>query len=338
MSIAVIKPGLLSTFQDAGRIGSQHLGVPVCGVMDARAHRLANLLAGNEADQATLEITLTGPTLRFEAPACFAITGADLQATLNGNPVCCYRPLIARAGDILAFGSAAPDTGVRSYLAVYGGYELTPILNSTSTYVRGGLGGHAGRALAKGDVIGLQAVLPVDEASLSDLAQALWQIRVYLPSALSGRTRGHLRLLPGVHWEEFSADSRRDLLNAEFRISTQSDRMGYRLEGPPLAMTTPREILSEATGYGTIQVPSGGEAIVLMADRQSTGGYPKIAQVITVDLSDLAQRRPGQVVRFELVELDEAQRLDGEREEAFGQLQDALVPIRDSLRNATKRS
>ncbi|CAM4399684.1 biotin-dependent carboxyltransferase family protein [Bordetella muralis] len=332
MSITVLKPGLLSTFQDLGRTGSQHVGVPVCGAMDLRAHRLANLLAGNDADHASLEITLTGPTLRFEAPACFAMTGANLQPTLNGNPVAGYRPLIARAGDVLAFGAAPPDTGVRAYLAVHGGYSLTPVLGSTSTYVRGGFGGHAGRALAKGDVIGLHASLPTAPDSLSELAQALWQIRVYMPSALSGRTRDYLRLLPGVHWDEFTADSQQDLLHAEFRISTQSDRMGYRLEGPPLAMTTPRQILSEATGYGTIQVPSGGEAIVLMADRQSTGGYPKIAQVISVDLPDLAQRRPGQSVRFALIDLDEAQRLDGEREEAFTQLQEALAPLRALLR------
>ena len=336
MSLTVLKPGLLSTFQDAGRTGNQHLGMPVCGVMDTRAHRLANLLAGNDRDHATLEITLAGPTLRFETSACFAIAGADLQATLNGNPIPVYRPLIARAGDVLAFGSATPDTGVRTYLAVHGGYALTPILNSTSTYVRGGLGGHAGRALAKGDTVGLQTALPTAEDALSNLAQALWQIRVYLPSALSGRTRSHLRLLPGVHWDEFTDASRGHLLNDEFRISTQSDRMGYRLDGPSLAMTTPREILSEATEFGTIQVPSGGQAIVLMADRQSTGGYPKIAQVITVDLSDLAQRRPGQTVRFALIDLDEAQRLDGEREEAFTQLQEALVQIRNVLQNAAR--
>lgn len=333
MSITVVKPGLLSTFQDLGRAGSQHVGVPVCGVMDPLAHRLANLLVGNETDHATLEITLVGPTLRFDAPACFAITGANLQPTLNGNAIVGYRPLIARAGDVLAFGAAAPDTGVRAYLAVHGGYALTPVLNSTSTYLRGGFGGHAGRALAKGDVVALHAPLSTAPDALSELAQALWQIRVYLPSALSGRTRSHLRLLPGVHWDEFTAASHRDLLHAEFRISTQSDRMGYRLEGPPLAMITPRQILSEATGYGTVQVPSGGEAIVLMADRQSTGGYPKIAQVISVDLPDLAQRRPGQSVRFASITLDEAQRLDGEREDAFMQLREALLPLRALLQD-----
>ncbi|MBV7484471.1 biotin-dependent carboxyltransferase family protein [Bordetella sp. BOR01] len=331
MSLTVLKPGLLSSFQDAGRTGCQHLGVPVCGAMDARAHRLANLLAGNQADPATLEITLVGPTLRFESPACFAIGGADLHATLNGAAVPCHRPLVARTGDVLAFGSATPGRGMRAYLAVRGGYALTPVMGSTSTYLRGRFGGHAGRALAKGDTIGLPGALPGKPAALARLADALWQIRIYLPATLAPSLRHALRVLPGVHWDEFDAESRHHLLHAEFRISTQSDRMGYRLDGPTLAMTAPRQILSEAASYGTVQVPSGGEAIVLMADRQTTGGYPKIAQVITADLPSLAQRGPGYALRFAGIELDEAQRLDGEREDAFAQLQDALAPLRALL-------
>ncbi|HYG44586.1 MAG TPA: biotin-dependent carboxyltransferase family protein [Bordetella sp.] len=328
MSLAVLKPGLLSSFQDAGRTGSQHLGVPVCGAMDARAHRLANLLAGNQADHATLEVTLAGPTLRFESPACFAIGGADLHATLNGAPLACHRPLVARTGDVLAFGSATPGRAMRAYLAVHGGYALAPVMGSTSTYLRGHFGGHAGRALAKGDTIGLQSPLAGKPPALARLADALSQLRIYLPATLAPNLRHALRILPGVHWDEFEAGSRHDLLHAEFRIGTQSDRMGYRLDGPSLAMAAPRQILSEAASYGTVQVPSGGQAIVLMADRQTTGGYPKIAQVITADLPSLAQRGPGHALRFASIALDEAQRLDGEREDAFAHLQDALAPLR----------
>ncbi|MVW79211.1 biotin-dependent carboxyltransferase family protein [Bordetella sp. 02P26C-1] len=336
MSIRVLKPGLLSTFQDAGRTGSQHLGVQVSGAMDPRAHRLANLLVGNEADLATLEITMLGPTLQFEAPACFAIAGADMQAMLNDSPVPNHRPLVARAGDVLTLGPATPGSGVRAYLAVHGGYELAPVLASTSTDIRGAFGGHAGRALTKNDLIGLRYALPDSEDDLSDLAQTLWQVRIYLPAALALRPRSRLRVLPGVHWDEFTAESQRELLEAEYRISTQSDRMGYRLEGPKLSMTTPRQILSEAASFGTIQVPSGGEAIVLMADRQSTGGYPKIAQVISVDLPDLAQRRPGQPVCFAPVELDEAQQLDSELEDAFEQVHEVLAAARTVLESIAK--
>ena len=166
---------------------------------------------------------------------------------------------------------------------------------------------------------------------LAALQEALWQIRVYLPATLAGKRRDTIRFLPGRHWHEFSDASRAAFTGQAFRISPQSDRMGYRLQGPALAMAQPRQTLSEAACFGTVQVPSGGEAIILMADRQTTGGYPKIAQIASVDLPTLAQSLPGQELRFQQIELDEAQRLDVERERAFAQLRDALAPMRALL-------
>ncbi|KRC84811.1 KipI antagonist [compost metagenome] len=329
MSVTVIKPGMQSSFQDRGREGYQHQGIPVAGAMDERAHRLANALAGNTGDPATLEITLTGPSLRFDAPACFALAGADLGATLNGQDIPLLRPLVARAGDILAFG-ARPAAGVRAYLAVHGGFALAPVMGSETTYLRSGFGGFQGRALAKGDVIPLRQPL-AQGRDLGALQKALWDVRVYLPSTLGNKRREAIRFLPGVHWPEFSQSSRRAYAESEFHISPQSDRMGYRLIGPRLSMNQPRQMLSEAACFGTVQVPSGGEAIILMADRQTTGGYPKIAQIATVDLPALAQCAPGQALRFQRIELEEAQRLDGERERAFAQLHEALAPLRALL-------
>ncbi|KGD93500.1 carboxylase [Achromobacter sp. RTa] len=329
MSIAVIKPGMLSSFQDRGREGYQHQGIPAAGAMDERAHRLANALAGNQGDPATLEMTLTGPTLRFDASTCFALAGADLGATLNGRDIPVLRPLVARAGDTLAFGSR-PAVGVRGYLAVHGGFALPRVMGSESTYLRSGFGGFQGRALAKGDQLPLRTPL-AGGRDLDALQDALWQLRVYLPAALGPKRRDAIRFLPGMHWQEFSEASRQAFAASEFRISPQSDRMGYRLLGPALSMTQPRQMLSEAACFGTVQVPSGGEAIILMADRQTTGGYPKIAQIATVDLPILAQCAPGQALRFQPVPLEEAQRLDSERERAFSQLQDALAPLRALL-------
>lgn len=329
MSLSVIKPGMLSSFQDRGREGYQHQGIPAAGAMDERAHRLANALAGNAGDPATLEITLTGPTLRLNAPACFALAGADLGATLNGQVVPLHRPLVGRTGDVLAFG-ARPAVGVRAYLAVHGGFALTPVMGSETTYLRSGFGGFHGRALAKGDEVPLRRPL-ADGRDLDALQKDLWNLRVYLPAALGNKRRETIRFLPGMHWPEFSQASRRAFAASEFRISAQSDRMGYRLQGPSLSMHQPRQMLSEAACFGTVQVPSGGEAIILMADRQTTGGYPKIAQIATVDLPALAQCAPGQALRFQQIELEEAQHLDGERERAFAQLQDALVPLRALL-------
>lgn len=332
MSVTVIKPGMLSSFQDSGRAGYQHQGIPAAGAMDERAHRLANALAGNTGDPATLEMTLAGPTLRFDAPTCFALAGADLGATLNGQDIPVHRPLVAQAGDILAFG-ARPATGVRGYLAVHGGFALPPVMGSESTYLRSGFGGFNGRALIKGDRVALRAPLATDR-DVGRLRQSLWNLRIYLPGILASKRRGPIRFLPGMHWLEFSEASRQAFTTAEFRISPQSDRMGYRLAGPALFMDAPRQMLSEAASFGTVQVPAGGEAIILMADRQTTGGYPKIAQVATVDLAALAQAAPGQTLRFEPIDMDEAQRLDAERERAFAQLHEALAPLRATLLSA----
>ncbi|OZI62638.1 biotin-dependent carboxyltransferase family protein [Bordetella genomosp. 11] len=336
MSVRVLKPGLLSSLQDLGRLGYQHQGIPAAGAMDARAHRLASLLAGNDpARTASLEITLQGPTLRFERAACFALGGASLGAALNGQPLPVNRPLLARAGDELSFGAPifAPDEtapgaapGLRAYLAVHGGFAVPPLMGSESTYLRSGFGGHHGRALAKGDTIELR--LHLREDGLDALEDAQWQTRLYLPGTLAARTRATVRAMPGRQWEDFSAAARAAFGQEPFTVTPQSDRMGYRLDGPALGMDTPRQMLSEATCFGTVQVPADGAPIVLMADRQTTGGYPKIAQVASVDLPALAQTAPGSTIRFEMISLEQAQRLDSDRETAFAHLAAALAPLR----------
>lgn len=330
MTVTVLKPGLLSSFQDLGRLGYQHQGIPAAGAMDPRAHRLASLLAGNDpARHATLEITLRGPMLRFDTAACFALSGADLGAVLDGAPVPNNRPLLARPGATLSFGATAPH-GLRAYLAVRGGYALPQVMRSESTYLRSGFGGYQGRALAKDDVIPLRARCGDDAAAtLDSLEEALWCVRVYLPAPAGLQARARMRALPGRQWEAFTAASRHDFGAASFTVAPQSDRMGYRLTGPALAMTAPRQMLSEATCFGTVQVPADGNPIVLMADRQTTGGYPKIAQVASVDLPLLAQTAPGQIVGFDMITLDAAQRLDAEREAAFTRLAGTLQPLRD---------
>jgi len=332
MSITVLKPGLQSSFQDLGRTGYQHQGVPVNGAMDERAHRLASLLVGNSPSRATLEITLVGPVLRFEAPACFALAGADLGATLNGAAVPMLRPQLARAGDLLAFPArAAPGRGARAYLAVHGGYAIEPVMGSESTYLRGGFGGLDGRALIKGDVVGLRKTLRNDDDSLAALDTATQALRLYLPATLVGAPRAALRVVPGAHWDLFDAESQERFVQTEFRVSPASDRMGYRLAGPDIHQSSEIQMLSEAACFGSVQVPADGQPIVLMADRQTTGGYSKIVQVISADLPLLAQYAPGQSLRFTLTTLEEAQRLDQARERAYAGLAAALEPLRAQL-------
>ncbi len=327
MSVTVLRPGLASTFQDCGRHGHQHLGVPVGGAMDLRAHQLANLIAGNTEDFATLEITLMGPELRFDAAACIAITGGDLSPTLNGEPVAMSRPIIVREGDVLAFG--ARRMGVRSYLAWHGGVALPHVMGSQSTYLRGRLGGFQGRALQKGDVLPLNITLEADASE--ELDRALWDISIYLPATLAYNPRERLRVMRGPHTELFTDEALRSFFNSDYRISNQSDRMGYRLEGPNLPLRENKQLLSEGATFGSIQVPADGLPIVLMADRQSIGGYPKIGHVASVDLPQLAQCMPGDTVRFEEIALEQAQQLDLAREQALAQLRGSLSALRQRI-------
>jgi antagonist of KipI len=327
MSVCVLKPGLLSSFQDLGRHGYQHLGVPVGGAMDSRAHRLANLLVGNHDDQATLEVTLSGPVLRFDAAACIAITGAMLSPTLNGKPAPNNRPLIVRQGDVLAFGARA--SGLRAYVAWHGGIDLPLVLSSRSTYLRGGFGGYKGRALQAGDV--LPQRVPLDDGKLDSLAQELWSIKIYLPALLGLTPRAALRAMRGAHTSLFTDRSVDDFFASEYRISPQSERMGYRLQGTTLNLKSSAQLLSEATSFGSVQVPPDGKPIVLMADRQTTGGYAKIAHIASVDLPAIAQCMPGDSVRFTPIELEHARALDAQREATFEQLRQSLAPLRRLL-------
>lgn len=327
MSITVLRPGLLSSFQDRGRHGHQHLGVPVGGAMDQRAHELANLVAGNDRDMATLEITLMGPALRFDAAACIALAGADLSPTLNDQPIPIGRPLVTKPGDVLAFG--ASRKGVRCYLAWYGGIALPEVLGSQSTHLRGQMGGFQGRALRKGDVLTLNRTLKPEGCDA--LAAALRELSIYLPAPLAYNMRPRIRVMRGPHTGLFTHEALRALLGGEFRIGNDSDRMGYRLQGPQLALRESRQLLSECATFGSIQVPADGQPIVLMADRQSIGGYPKIAHVATVDLPQLAQSLPGDVLRFEEIALAQAQQLDNLREQALGRLRASLAPMRELI-------
>ncbi|MCC2597585.1 biotin-dependent carboxyltransferase family protein [Pusillimonas sp. MFBS29] len=324
MSIRVIKPGMLSSFQDLGRTGHQHLGVPVGGAMDSRAHRLANLLVGNDENEATLEITLTGPTLQFDAPACIAICGAQLNPTLNDEPLPNNRPIIVRSGDVLAFGARA--SGLRAYIAWHGGIDLPVVMSSRSTYLPGSFGGYHGRALRKGDTLALTADL--SGTDLDALAHELWQLKIYLPAILGLNNRSAIRAVLSAEASLFKPESIQAFFAGDYQISPQSQRMGYRLSGQPLQQHSDQQLLSAATSFGSVQVPPDGNPIVLMADRQTTGGYAKIAHVATVDLPLLAQGMPGETLRFMEIELDQARELDGRLEQAFAGLKLSLAPLR----------
>lgn len=317
MSIEVIKPGALSTFQDLGRTGYQHLGIPVNGVMDERAHRLANALVGNLPQSATLEITLMGPVLKFHHEAVIAISGADLGARIQGEPLALDQVAVVAAGSELSFGKRS--AGLRAYLAVRGGFAVDAAMGSASTYTRGGYGGHAGRPLKKGDL--LETGPYVQSSKLARLAQVVKSLSSAFDDAVALPPDAPIRVIPGREWTYFSPHARQALEAAPYRISPQSDRMGYRLEGEKLELTEPREVVSEAVSFGSIQVPADGQPIILMADRQTTGGYPKIGHVCAVDLPRLAQKMPGETIRLKVVDLGTAQRLMLSQERSFAALE-----------------
>ncbi|TVX86828.1 biotin-dependent carboxyltransferase family protein [Paenibacillus agilis] len=314
MSLLIVKPGLLTTVQDLGRYGYQQQGIIVSGAMDTFALRAANILTGNAPDAAALEITLRGPMIRFEADVLIAICGGDLSPTINGKDVPLWRPILVRAGEILEFGECR--SGARAYLAVAGGIDVPMVMHSRSTYLRAGIGGFEGRALRAGDT------LPIGEASnvavfYMEERQAELQAVSFLASSWFIGYTSHpayrsdpvIRFVRGREFTKFTPDSREELVNRRFRVTPQSDRMGYRLEGSALRLEEPVEMLSEAVTFGTVQVPPDGNPILLMADRQTVGGYPKIAQVASVDLPILAQIKPGERIRFTEISMEEAQQL-----------------------------
>jgi KipI family sensor histidine kinase inhibitor len=294
--VEVLEPGLLTTVQDAGRAGYRRVGVSGAGPMDARAHAVANRAVGNPAGAAALECTMTGPALAFLAPLRFAVAGADLgavleRADLGAWPVPQGASVLARPGNVLRF--TGRRSGCRAYVALRGGIDVPAVLGSRATELQSGFGGLAGRALATGDPI---AVCPA--AGEGEAARESTTPR-HATSAV-------VRVVPGPQADHFDAETIDRLLASAWRVSATSDRVGCRLEGEPLHHAGPAEVLSDGMVPGSIQVPPDGRPIVMTADGPTTGGYPKIATVLTADLPLLAQLVPGEgELRFEAVRVED---------------------------------
>lgn len=294
MSILVKTSGPLTTVQDEGRFFYQSSGIRPSGVMDAAAYEAANALVGNMKGEAVLEMTFLGATLEFQSAAWFALTGADMQAKLDGAPVARYQAIHAEAGQTLAVGMAA--SGCRGYLAVRGGVDVPLVMGSRSTDVSAKLGGFEGRALKAGDVL---PTLSVDDWTPTTLQ---YETPVYENTVT-------VRVVPGPQEEYFTAAGLDTFFSSAYEISPNSDRMGLRLEGPEIESHSGTDIVSDGIVFGSIQVPSGGVPIILMADHQTAGGYAKIGTVLSFDLPKLAQARPGDTVRFVRISAEDAQKL-----------------------------
>ncbi|GHE41932.1 5-oxoprolinase subunit C family protein [Sphingobacterium griseoflavum] len=298
MGISVLKAGMLTTLQDVGRFGFQKYGMPVSGAMDSLALRLGNMLVGNAETEVALECTLVGPALLFEAGQLISITGGDLSAKLNGKAVPMWKPIAVSEGSTLTFGKAV--RGCRSYVCFRGGLAVSQVMGSKATYLAAAIGGWKGRALKKNDFI---PFLSIDNRATENVN---WRLGSGLYPSNPAKS---IRFTEGPHYQDFDDDSRKSFCSDTFLVSKNSNRMGYRLDAPALRLSTPRELLSSAVTFGTVQVPPGGKPIVLMADHPTTGGYPVIGQVIEVDFPLLAQLQPDDRIRFERVTLEQAQHL-----------------------------
>ena len=293
--LTIKTPGPLCTVQDSGRPGFQRFGVSTSGAVDQTALLLGNRLLGNDPNAPALEVTFGGFKAEFSARATFAITGGDLTATLNGTEVSLYTVLRADQGDQLAMSS--PRSGLRAYLCISGGFDLPRVLGSAATYIPGVMGGLRGRALQADDKLssGEAAASPETGSVLNGITLPGWSQDIIV------------RVIPGPQDEQFTEQGIDTFFGSEFTVSDRSDRQGIRFDGPEIeAGQGGYEIVSDAIATGSVQIPGDRRPIALLADRQTTGGYPKIGVVATVDLPLLAQAAPGTRVRFARMGVDEA--------------------------------
>jgi biotin-dependent carboxylase-like uncharacterized protein len=295
-SLVVESPGLLTTVQDLGRVGYGALGVSPSGAADPVALRLGNLLVGNEPGAAALEMTLVGGSFAFPGGGVIALTGADFGVMIDGRAAEMWTSHKISPGGKVALGPTRDFA--RSYLAVAGGLQVAPFLGSASTHLLSGLGGHEGRSLRKGDVL-----------RVGTPSKVIPERRISQAALLSLKPRRVLRVTEGPQIEAFSEEAEQTFFRSTFRVSEASDRTGLRLEGHNIECNIQGEMITEGVPLGAIQVTTSGQPIILFVEQQTTGGYPKIANVIGVDLHRLGQLRPRTEVRFERTSLAVARSL-----------------------------
>lgn len=321
MGVRILKGGMCTTIQDFGRTGWQNLGIRVCGVMDRRSFRIANLLLDNPENEAVMECTLIGPTLEFTSSMIISVTGGDFRPTLNDDPMPMYTAVYVTKGDVLRLGTAV--TGRTCYIAFSNYLQIPVVMGSRSTDLTAGIGGFKGRALQAGDYI-----------------ESRIKRRKYLPNFLSrtlpvrefDEDHATIRVVMGPQDDMFSRKGIETFLNSEYTVSGSFDRMGVRLDGRFIESKRGSDILSDGTVLGAIQVPSHGKPIVLLADHQTTGGYAKIAVAAGTDLPKLVQRRVGDHIRFQRITVEEAQQLSAAEEKELQAMRNQIHrPCREVL-------
>lgn len=309
--VKILKAGIGDSIQDGGRYGYQYLGINPGGAMDVFSLRMANIIAGNDDNAPALELFFPAAEILFEQDALIAIAGADFTPMVNGQKIPSTQAVFLKKGSVLRFSK--PVRGYCCYLAIHGGFKIPGWLGSCSTNIKCGAGGFYGRALKKDDVLPA-AQLPV---SFPEAVKILPQVS--LKSLF--KENETLLVIAGKEWERMTEEARQFFLEKEFTISYQSDKMGYRLSGKSLDATTREELVSSAVSFGTVQLLPDGQLIILMADHQTTGGYPRIAHVVSAHHSLLAQKKPGDRIRFQLTDIKTAEDMLAQQQEYLQQLQ-----------------
>ncbi|MGL5312626.1 MAG: biotin-dependent carboxyltransferase family protein [Peptostreptococcaceae bacterium] len=304
MGILINESGLYTTIQDYGRIGYQEAGFSVCGAMDKRSLTIANLLVGNREDEACIEATLIGPKIEFTDINIIAITGGNLNPKINGKYVNMYEAIIVKRGDILSFTNAV--SGARAYIAFAGGLDIENTMGSKSTNVKCNIGGYRGRNLKSGDCIGF--ISPKDY--LPNFASRKLEIK----ENKMNEKNISLRVILGPQEDAFTKEGIETFFNSTYEVTKDFDRMGCRLDGPEIEHKESADIISDGIVLGSIQIPSHKKPIIMLTDRQTTGGYTKIGTVITIDIPKLAQAKVGDEIKFELINIEKAQKLYREEE------------------------
>ena len=312
MNLKIITPGPLSTVQDLGRFGFMQSGFSPNGAMDTYSARLANLLVGNSQGEGVIEMTLSGITAEFDCETVIALTGADMNPQINGEPIEMYKSIHVSQGDVLSMKTASK--GMRSYLAVAGSFDIPPVMGSVSTNLKCGVGGFEGRKLKAGDCIPLRGTVDL----LCFGTRKISPCNDY-------KTGVEVRAVAGPQDDYFSESELKKFFSSEYKVSSKSDRMGIRMEGEKISSLNGVDIISDGVVTGSVQIPSSGEPIVMMADRQTTGGYAKIATVITPDLKYLAQLQPGNTVKFIRISQQEAEKINIKEQKYFSKLEYRLM-------------
>ncbi len=319
MSLRIIKAGIQDTVQDLGRYGYQQAGINPSGAMDRYALQVANALVGNDLHEAVLELHFPSSVILFTRPLLIAITGADFSPSINGEPVPLNQCIVVNKNDALQFHR--PVSGARACLAVQGGFILSPWLESQSTNLKAAAGGYEGRSLRKGD----ELICRTEREYSKLLNGKNFRVLPWTADHQSGDNSKEILILPGKEWDRLPAASNERFLGTPFLITKLADRMGFHLGNEPLDILPGEELVSSAVTFGTIQLLPEGKLIILMADHQTTGGYPRVAHVITAHHSKLAQKRTGEALHFRITDLMTAEQLLQKQQQHIKQLQNACL-------------